>query len=144
MSRRRKGKYKTLQIDVDAALGEQLAKFGDALPNILSFSMGDIAHEMASFIRDKYLTGSPLEKVTGETYDSTRAYRVDEGDEGSDAGWFVDFGVGIHGYLNYLHKWAGTRRDFMTKGKRAYESGGGYMRLVEENLERMGRRLEVL
>ncbi|MEA5032309.1 MAG: hypothetical protein VB025_09195 [Sphaerochaeta sp.] len=140
MSRARDRRYKVLQIDVDTAFGEQLEKFGEALPKILNFSMGDVAHDMAAFIRDKYLSGNPLEKISGETFDSTRGYQPKDG----QSNWFVDFGVRVTGQLNYLHKWAGTRRDFMTKGKRAYESGGGYMRLVEENLERMGRKLEVL
>jgi len=133
--------YGILQIEIDASYGDDLKKFGEALPNILSYSMGDIAHEMSALIRDKFLTGASLEKQTGETFDSTQAFHVESG---RDTGWFIDFGVGVRGSLNYLHKWAGTSRDFMTRGKNAYESSGGYMRLVEENLERMGRRMEVM
>ncbi len=56
----------------------------------------------------------------------------------------MDFGVGVRGHLNYLHKFSGTGRDFMGKGGEAYEAAGRWTALVEQNLERMGRKLEVL
>jgi len=138
MSRNRK--HRTLKIDVDTTLSDKLLRFGGSLPRIINSSMGDVAHDMAAYIRSNFLSGKPLAMITRETHDSTRAYQAKKGERG----WFVDFGVGVKGHLNYLYRWRGTQRDFMTRGSRRYEAEGSYMKLVEENLERMGRRLEVM
>ena len=129
-----------LRIDIDKEMGERIRRLGGSLPAILSFSASEIADNLASYIREAFLTGRALQKKTGETYGSVRGYKAKRGDQGH----FVDFGVGVRGHLNYLHKWDGTGREFMGPGKDAYEATGRWKTLVEENLQRMGKKLEVL
>lgn len=140
VKRKPRQRHNVLRIEIDGQLLERMNRFGAALPKIMSYSMGDVAHDMAAYIRSGFLTGDPLGQITGETHGSTRAYQAAKGERG----WFVDFGVGVKGHLNYLYRWKGTRRDFLTRGSRNYATGDNYMRLVEENLERMGRKLEVM
>lgn len=130
----------TLRIDIDAEMGERIKRLGGSLPAILNFSASEVADDLSSYIREAFLTGRALQKRTGETYGSVRGYMAKRGDRGH----FVDFGVEVRGHLNYLHKWRGTRRDFMAKGRKAYEQTGRWTALVEQNLERMQRKLEVL
>ncbi len=129
-----------LRIDIDKEMGERIKRLGGSLPAILNFSASEVADDLASYIRDTFLTGRALQKRTGETHDSVRGYKAKRGDQGH----FVDFGVGVNGHLNYLHKWDGTGREFMGPGKDAYEATGRWTTLVEGNLERMERKLEVL
>lgn len=131
---------KALHIDIDKEIGQKIARLGGSLPAIMDFSMGDVAQDMASHIRETFLNGNALGKRTGETEGSVRHYNAHKG----VAGHYVDFGVGVKGHLNYLHRWTGTKREFMGPGKVSYEGTGRYMALVEENLERMERKLEVL
>ena len=130
----------TLRIDIDKEMGERIKRLGGSLPAILNFSASEVADDLASYIRETFLTGRALEKRTGETYESVRGYKAKRGDQGH----FVDFGVGVRGHLNSLHKFSGTGRDFMGKGVEAYEAAGRWTTLVEGNLERMERKLEVL
>ena len=129
-----------LRIDIDKEIGKRITRLGGSLPAIMDFSMGDVAQDMAVFIRESFLNGKALGKRTGETFANVRHYNARKG----VAGHYVDFGVGVKGHLNYLHKWTGTDRAFMGPGKAGYESTGRYMDLVGKNLERMERRLEVL
>jgi len=129
-----------LRIDIDREIGERITRLGGSLPKIMNFSSGEVADDLASFIRETFLTGRALEKRTGETYGSVRGYDARRGPKGH----YVDFGVDVNGHLNYLHKWTGTDRAFMGPGKTAYEATGRWTALVEENLERMERKLEVL
>jgi hypothetical protein len=129
-----------LRIDIDKEIGERITRRGGSLPAIMDFSMGDVAQDMAVYIRESFLDGNALEKRTGKTFASVRHYNAKKG----IAGHYVDFGVAVKGHLNYLHRWTGTDREFMGPGKAGYESTGRYMDLVEENLERMERKLEVL
>ncbi|MGE4465268.1 hypothetical protein [Sphaerochaeta sp.] len=129
-----------LRIDIDKEMGERIKRLGGSLPAILDFSASEAADDLASYIRDTFLTGRALEKRTGQTYSSVRGYKAKRGEQGH----FVDFGVGVRGHLNYIHKWSGSSKDFMGKGGEAYEATGRLKDLVERNLERMEKRLEVL
>ncbi len=129
-----------LHIEIDQEMGERIRLLGGSLPAILNFSASEVADDIASYIRDSFLSGKALEKRTGETYGSVKGYKAKR----EAAAHYVDFGVGVRGHLNYLHKWRGTRRDFMAKGRKAYEQTGRWTALVEQNLERMQRKLEVL
>ncbi|WP_321300990.1 hypothetical protein [uncultured Sphaerochaeta sp.] len=129
-----------LRIDIDKEMGERIKRLGGSLPAILDFSASEAADDLASYIRDTFLTGKALEKRTGETYSSVMGYKAKRGEQGH----FVDFGVGVRGHLNYIHKWSGSAKDFMGKGGEAYEATGRLKVLVERNLERMEKRLEVL
>lgn len=130
----------TLRIDIDKEMGERIKRLGGSLHAILKFSASEVADDLASYIRETFLTGRALKKRTGETYGSIKGYDAKRGPKGH----YVDFGVDINGHLNYLHKWDGTGREFMGPGKDAYEAAGRWEALVEENLQRMGRKLEVL
>ena len=129
-----------LRIDIDKEIGERIKTLGGSLAKIVDFSMGDVAKDMAGYIRESFLNGKALEKRTGETFASVQHYNAKKGAPGH----YVDFGVDIDGHLNYLHTWTGTKREFMGPGKTSYEGTGRYMDLVEKNLERMEKRLEVL
>jgi len=129
-----------LRIDIDKEIGKRITRLGGSLPAIMDFSMGDVAQDMAAHIRETFLNGKALGKRTGETEGSVRHYNARKG----VSGHYVDFGVGVKGHLNYLHRWTGTDREFMGPGAASYEATGRYMDLVEKNLERMERRLEVL
>jgi len=130
----------SLRIEIDAGMGERIRRLGGSLGPIMRYSASEIADDLAFFIRETFLTGRALEKRTKETYGSVKGYEASRGPEGH----YVDFGVGVNGHLNYLHRWNGTSREFMRPARAAYEATGRWVDLVEENLERMGRKLEVL
>jgi len=146
----RMGASKTaaLHIDIDTEYGDRFKRFGTALPNIVNYSLGDIAHDIAQFIKDRFLTGRAMDRITGATYESVTAYQPKKKDA-----WHIAPGVGIsrevtargkQGGLAYLARWNGTSREFMQPGLAEYVASGKYMDLVEANLERMERKMEVL
>ena len=110
---RYKRKYKVLEIDVEKEYGEKLARFGAALPKIINYSLGDIAHEMGDFIRENYLNGRVLKRQTGETADSTKGYQPQSGDRA----WLVDFGVADQRETQLPAQVGGRASGFHDKGQ---------------------------
>lgn len=136
----RKRKGYALQIEIDKEIGERIEALGGSLPKIADYSAGIVADDMATFIRDTFLKGKALAYRSGRTHKSVQAYKAKFGNQGI----YVDFGRGVRGHLNYIHKWTGTNKEFMGPGKAAYEASGKWEKLVEQNLERMQRKLEVI
>jgi hypothetical protein len=61
-----------LRIDIDKEMGERIKRLGGSIPAILDFSASEAADDLASYIRDTFLTGRALERRTEETYSSVR------------------------------------------------------------------------
>ncbi len=77
--------------------------------------VGDVAHEGADYIRQRYLRGQALNYITGETYGHVKAYY-----DRALGEWWIRPGVGIPGSHNYLARWVGTDREFMKPGFEAF------------------------
>lgn len=84
---------------------------------------GDVAKEGGEFIKEHYLRGQALQRITGRTHDSVKQFYVR-----SEQSWYIRPGVGIKGSLSYLARWIGTRREFMKPGFKRF--------LAERNAER--------
>ena len=138
-------KEQFLRIDIDKQFGDDLKKFGKALPNIIDYSMGTVSRDLAEYIKKTFLNGRALAKVEGVTYDSIKAYKTRGGLNS------VGVGVGVRerngskqGGLAYLARWNGTSREFMQRGLSEYQTSGKFMKIVEDNFEKMGKKMEVL
>lgn len=93
-------------------------ELADDMPSIANFIVSQVADDYADWVRDRYLSGQVLRKVTGETYSSTKFFKMQEGTFG------VRPGVGVPGSLNYLYRWVGTGREFMKPSARAFRAAG--------------------
>ena len=108
------------------ATGRVLSALGTLSP----VEVGDMAHEAVEFIRNNYLRGQALERITGETYESVHAYYV-------NGEWWIRPGVGIAGCLNYLARWVGTDREFMRPGFDRFLQGRGRTNMLESMTARI-------
>jgi len=87
------------------------------LNSAVQHSVGNSAHDACQYIKDTFLTGRALAKLTGETYDSVKVFY-----DKRAKSWYIKPGVGINGHLNYLFKWIGTSKEFMKPGWQEYLS----------------------
>lgn len=74
----------------------------------IKVAIGDASHEIVPYIKDRYLSGQALNKITGTTYGSVQTWYSQK-----KKAWFIRPGVRVAGSLNYLGKWAGTEHEFM-------------------------------
>lgn len=96
-------------------MSSKMKTISDKLAVWVNGSIGDIAHELIPFIQQRYLSGQALNRITGRTSDSVKAWYSKK-----RRSWFVRPGIGIPGNLNYLAQWAGTEHEFMKPGLAAY------------------------
>jgi hypothetical protein len=125
------------QIKIDDAVTDRLRQLGADMGKIATFSGGDVANDMADYIRQSFLNGRAVAKRTGELHESVRAWL------GRDA-WFVRYGVGVKGWLNYVEGWRGSSQEFLRPGAKEYIATGKYIGLVDENLDRMVKKMELM
>lgn len=113
-------------------------EIADDLPSIGNFIVSQVAEEYADWVRDRYLSGQVLRKLTGETYESTKFFKLQDGAFG------VRPGVGVPGNLNYLHRWIGTRKEFMKPSARAFQQAGMPQKTADRILSGILRRQQAL
>jgi len=113
-------------------------EIADDLPSIGNFIVSQVAEEYAEWVRDRYLSGQVLRKITGETYESTKFFKLKSGE------FAIRPGAGIDGRLNYLFKWVGTRRDFMSISARDFQSAGMPQKTADRILSGILRRQQAL
>jgi len=122
---------------------EELKKTIDGLSNIASkrlnawvrFALIEEANEFAEYVKETKLTGNPLKKRTGETYNSVKAWTRKATSKRASA-LLVRPGVGVKGSLNYLAKWVGTPLEFMRPAFTEFRRGDRILKAVSENVSR--------
>ena len=103
-----------LGIDAESEL-KRLRKIRGGLRHAVNGALGDVSHGAVKYIRQNYLRGQALRKITGETYKHLGQYYLKQTGQ-----WFIRPGIGVKGQMNYLARWLGTDKDFMHRGFAAY------------------------
>ncbi len=109
----------------------RLKKLRGGMKHAVNGALGDVSHEAVKFIKQNFLQGQALKKITGETYEHVGQYYAKETGE-----WFIRPGIGVDGCQNYLARWLGTDKDFMHRGFEAYVSGVNVVERVDNALEK--------
>jgi hypothetical protein len=100
-----------LKVEISGDAQERIERARDHIQGWITTFTGDIAQEGSAFIKDRYLRGQALRRLTGETFGSVKQFYVKK-----TRTWYIRPGVGVRGSLNYLARWIGTDREFMQPG----------------------------
>ena len=100
-----------LKVDISGDAEARLNRARSSISFWVISATGDIAREGADYIKDRYLRGRALDRITGTTAGSVKQFY-----DKKEKSWYIRPGVGIRGSLNYLARWTGTRREFMQTG----------------------------
>jgi len=103
-----------LSVDVKRLGERNFKEFIKVQPAIGNLIVNAIAEKYAGYVRQRYLTGQVLTPRTGETWWSTRFFKIGTGAFG------VRPGVGVRGRLNYLLRFERGDRPFMKPSFEAF------------------------
>lgn len=105
-------------------------EFPDELPDIMNWITSEVALSVSDYYKSKELSGQVLNRVTGQTYRSTKFYKK------SDMKFGIRPGVGVPGNLNYLNKWVGTSRQVGVKTYKTWKGQKRASKLASKLLDR--------
>lgn len=110
------------------------------------YALTEEANEYAEYVKETKLSGNaatkgkakiPIRKITGELYNSTRAWTSRAKGKNKTRTIYVRPGVNVRGSLNYLVKWCGTPLEFMRPAFREFSRGDRIKKAVGENINKM-------
>jgi hypothetical protein len=114
-----------IQVKVSDQIFPELNRLHKKMPAIHNFMISEIAEAFAEHEK-KYLNGLMLNRVTGETYNSVKFFKLKR------SHFRVRPGAGVNGRLNYLKIFqTGGEIRPVRKGSLAIDFGGGQVRLVK-------------
>lgn len=126
-----------MRIVIKDNIAERYEKLGEDLKKIYDYGLAEAAKDYSLFVKDGYLSGNPLKKRTGKTYDSVKFVRTKNVPLLS---YTVMVGVGIRGRLNYLHRWIGTDKEFMSPSFEAWKARRSFDKVLEANFEKIAKK----
>lgn len=107
-----------ISVDVRRLGDRNFRKFIAAQPAVANLISSAISKEYAEYLKGGYLSGQVLGKISGETFDSTKFFKMKNGIFG------VRPGSGVTGRLNYLHRFERGDRPFMKPSFASFKSSG--------------------
>lgn len=126
------------------AISEALEKVSERrLAAWVQYALSSEADDFAEYVKEGWLTGRAMKKVTGETYESVRPWTPKKrklsgtGLFASVKGVYVRPGVNIPGTLNYLGRYIGTKHEFMKSAWAYFNASQRVVKAVDENVARM-------
>lgn len=126
-----------MRITIKDNIAERYEKLGKDLKSIYDYGLAEAAKEYSLFVKNGYLSGTPLKKRTGKTYDSLKFVRTKGRPQLS---YTITVGVGIRGNLNYLYRYVGTEYEFMAPSWSAWKSRKRINAILEANFEKVAKK----
>lgn len=125
-----------MDVKAEDRLTPKIKKAQKQFPGLGNYIAYRLSKELAEYIRSRKLSGQVLRKISGETFESTRFFKIKSGIFG------VRPGVGIRGRLNYLYRFERGRRAFMGPGAKEFFASAEVEKIESRALAGFVKRLE--
>jgi len=110
-----------MSVDVRRLGGDSFRQFIKAQPGTANLIAVAIAKEYSKYVKSGYLSGQVLGKISGKTFDSTKFFKMKNGQ------FAVRPGYGLKredGNLNYLNRFERGSKPFMKPSFASFRSSG--------------------
>lgn len=125
-----------MNIIIDDQLTKPFKRYRKSFDKTLNWITAEVSMDFASYVKYNYLMGQKLKRRTGRTFQSVKFFKIKDKQMG------IRPGVGIRGSLNYLGRWTGTRREFMSPALGKFSRAGKATKvanfLLQQQLRKMG------
>lgn len=114
-------------------IAEKYEALGEDLQKIYDYGIAEAAKDYTKYVKEGYLSGNPMRKITGQLFGSVKFVRTKNI---KSLSYTVLPGVGVKGNLNYLNRFIGTDKEFMAPSFKRWKDTKRIEALLQSNFEK--------